>query len=93
MPPEKLGFFRRLLAKLGKRLYWRFSEKMDLAMLSCMAFGVTKKYEEIFDGDTGLAVDTFTEQFVSAAQGIMLDLFKTVKQGIYYLGILFKHLG
>jgi hypothetical protein len=74
MPPEKLGFFRRLLAGLGKRLYWKVSNKMNLYMLSTMAFGVTKKYEEIFEGDTGLAVDTFTEQFVNGANSIMYEL-------------------
>jgi len=74
MPPEKLGFFRKSLAKLGKRVYWKVSKKMNLFMLSSMAYGVTKKYEEIFKGDTGMAVDTFTEQFVNGANSIMYEL-------------------
>ena len=79
MVPDKLGFFRKLLARLGKRLYWAFSKKMNLYMLSSMAFGVTKKYEEIFDGDTGKAVDTFTEQFKSGASSIMYELLPRMK--------------
>ncbi len=80
MVPVKLGMFRRMLAKLGKRIYWKLmTRKMNLWMLSSMAYGVTKKYEEIFDGDTGLAVDTFTEQFTSAANSIMYELLGTMK--------------
>ncbi|NVM52948.1 MAG: hypothetical protein HWN66_04535 [Candidatus Helarchaeota archaeon] len=80
MVPEKLGKFRKALASLGKRIYWRFmTKKMNLWMLSSMAYGVTKKYEEIFDGDTGLAVDTFTEQFVNGATSIMYELLGTMK--------------
>jgi len=79
MPPEKLGFFRKLVAKLGKRVYWQISDKMNLFMLSSMAYGVTKKYEEIFGGNTGLAVDTFTEQFVNGASSIMYELLPQMK--------------
>jgi len=79
MPPEKLGFFRKLIAGLGKRLYWRISKKMNLFMLSSMAYGVTKKYEEIFEGDTGMAIDTFTEQFVNGANSIMYELLPRMK--------------
>ncbi len=79
MAPKKLGFFRKLIAKIGKRAYWSISQKMNLYMLSSMAYGVTKKYEEIFDGDTGLAVDTFTAQFVNAANSIMYELLPRMK--------------
>jgi len=80
MVPVKLGKIRRALASLGKRIYWRFmTQKMNLWMLSSMAFAVTKKYEEIFDGDTGLAIDTFTEQFVNGATSIMYELLGTMK--------------
>ncbi|MHA1266942.1 MAG: hypothetical protein ACTSRS_17020 [Candidatus Helarchaeota archaeon] len=80
MVPTKLGAFRRLLAGFGKRIFWKFmTKKMNLWMLSSMAYGVTKKYEEIFDGDTGMAVDTFTEQFVNGAKSIMYDLLGTMK--------------
>ncbi len=48
-------------------------------MLSSMAYGVTKKYEEIFQGDIGLAVDTFTEQFVNGANSIMYELLPRMK--------------
>ncbi|NVM29112.1 MAG: hypothetical protein HWN65_09720 [Candidatus Helarchaeota archaeon] len=80
MVPTKLGKFRKMLASLGKRIYWKFmTKKMNLWMLSSMAYGVTKKYEEIFDGDTGLAVDTFTEQFVNGATSIMYEILGTMK--------------
>lgn len=80
MVPVRLGKIRRALASLGKRIYWKFmTKKMNLWMLSSMAYGVTKKYEEIFDGDTGLAVDTFTEQFVNGAKSIMYELLGTMK--------------
>ncbi|HUX97918.1 MAG TPA: hypothetical protein VMV49_00045 [Candidatus Deferrimicrobium sp.] len=79
MVPEKLGMFRKFLAKLGKRAYWTVTKKMNLWMLSSMAYGVTKKYEEIFEGDTGMAVDTFTEQFVNGANSIMYELLGTMK--------------
>ncbi len=80
MVPVKLNKIRKVLASLGKRIYWKFmTKKMNLWMLSSMAYGVTKKYEEIFDGDTGLAVDTFTEQFVNGAKSIMYELLGTMK--------------
>jgi hypothetical protein len=78
--PEKLGRFRKYIVKVGKWLYWKFKiKKMDLLMLSSMAYCVTKKYEEIFEGDTGLAIDTFTEQFKTGAQSIMMELLETIK--------------
>jgi len=79
MVPEKLGIFRKLLAKIGKRAFWATSKKMNLWMLSSMAYCVTKKYEEIFEGDTGKAVDTFTEQFVHGSSSIMYELLGTMK--------------
>ena len=80
MVSNKLGFFKKILAKLGKRIFWRFmTRKMNLWMLSSMAFGVTKKYEEIYEGDTGLAVDTFTQQFIHGAESIMYGLMDTLK--------------
>jgi hypothetical protein len=43
-------------------------------MLSSMAYAVTKKYEEIYEGDTGFAVDTFTTHFVNGARSIMFEM-------------------
>jgi hypothetical protein len=79
MVQKKLGFFRKLLGKLGKHYYWSKSRKMNLWMLSSMAYGVTKKYEEIFDGDTGLAIDNFTNHFVNGAKAIMFEMQDRIK--------------
>ncbi len=74
MVQKKLNLFQKLLGKLGKHYYWSKSRKMNLWMLSSMAYGVTKKYEEIYEGDTGLAVDTFTNHFVNGARAIMFEM-------------------
>ncbi len=74
MVPEKLSIFRKLLAKIGKIYYWKRPKKVNLWLLSSMAFGVTKKYEEIFDGDTGKAIDMFTEHFINGAKVIMYEM-------------------
>lgn len=74
MVPEKLGFFRKLLARIGKIYYWRKPKKINLWLLSYMGYSVTKKYEEIFKGDTGKAVTTFTKHFVNGAQALMFEM-------------------
>ena len=79
MVPDKLNIFRKLLARLGKIYYWRKPKKVNLWLISSMAFAVTKKYEEIFEGDTGKAVDMFTEHFVSGAKSIMFEMQDRVK--------------
>lgn len=79
MVQKKLSFFRKLLGKLGKHYYWSKSRKMNLWMLSSMAYGVTKKYEEIFEGDTGLAIDNFTNHFVNGAKAIMFEMQDRIK--------------
>ncbi|MHA1266828.1 MAG: hypothetical protein ACTSRS_16445 [Candidatus Helarchaeota archaeon] len=79
MVPEKLNFFRKLLARLGKYYYWRNPKKVNLWLLSSMAYAVTKKYEEIFEGETGMAVDTFTQHFVNGAKAIMFQMQDRVK--------------
>jgi hypothetical protein len=77
--PEKLNVFRKLLARLGKFYYWSKPKKINLWLLSSMAYGVTKKYEEIFKGETGKAVDTFTQHFVSGAKAIMFQMQDRIK--------------
>lgn len=78
MVPEKLSIFRKLLAKLGKYYYWKKPKKINLWLLSSMAYGVTKKYEEIL-GDLGKAVDTFTNHFIHGAQAIMFEMQERIK--------------
>ncbi len=79
MVPDKLGFFRKFLARIGKVYYWRKPKKINLWLLSSMAYGVTKKYEEIFEGDTGKAVDTFTKHFINGAKAIMFEMQDRIK--------------
>jgi len=77
--PDKLSIFRKILARLGKIYYWRKPKKVNLWLISSMAYAVTKKYEEIFEGDTGAAVDKFTEHFVNGAKSIMFEMQERVK--------------
>ena len=44
-----------------------------------MAYGVVKKYEEIYEGDTGLAIDTFTLHFVNGSKAIMFEMQDRIK--------------
>ena len=79
MVREKAGWVQRFLASVGKRLLWWRAEKMDLYVLAITAREVVRKYEEVLDGDLGLAVNTLKEQFASSAKTYLMSFMDQMK--------------
>ena len=78
MPRKKIGWFRKKLGNVGKKLMrWRY-RKMDLYLLSLMELVVLQKYAEIL-GDQGSAFDEFTNQFTQGAYDIFYSVMDLVK--------------
>jgi hypothetical protein len=69
-----MGFFRKLLAKIGKRVTWWRAEKMNLYVLALMARETTLKYQEIYGGDLEKAISTLKEQFADAARSYLMNM-------------------
>ncbi len=78
MARKKIGWFRKKLGNVGKKLMrWRY-RKMDLYLLSLMELVVVQKYSEIL-GDQGAAFDELNNQFRSAAFDIFYGVMDLVK--------------
>ncbi|MHA1384994.1 MAG: hypothetical protein ACTSR3_14695 [Candidatus Helarchaeota archaeon] len=78
MARKRIGWFRKKLGNVGKKLIrWKF-RKMDLYILSLMELEVLKKYAEIL-GDQGTAFDVFNEQFQQGAYDIFYSVMDLVK--------------
>ncbi|NVM54185.1 MAG: hypothetical protein HWN66_10835 [Candidatus Helarchaeota archaeon] len=73
MVREKIGFFQRFIASVGKRLLWWRADKMDLYVLALMARETVIKYREILDGDLEKAVTLLKEQFAESAKTFLSD--------------------
>lgn len=78
MPRKKIGWFRKQLGNVGKKLIrWKY-RKMDLYVLSLMELEVLKKYAKIL-GNQGDAFDEFTHQFEQGAHDIFYSVMDLVK--------------
>ncbi|MFX1452701.1 MAG: hypothetical protein ACFFCM_17820 [Promethearchaeota archaeon] len=78
MARKKLGWFRKKIGNVGKKLMrWRY-RKMDLYVLSLMELVVLQKYAEIL-GDQGAAFDELNRQFTEGAYAIFYNVMDLVK--------------
>jgi hypothetical protein len=75
---KKLSWLRKSLGSIGKRIYWLFSKKMNLYLLSLMEKEVFLKYAEIH-GDQKIALEILSEQFSEGASFILRDIFNLIK--------------
>lgn len=78
---KKLGFFRKLLINLGKRLYFRQSGKLNILGLSLMLRELLREYETI-TGNLPSALGEFTKEVeIQSHEVISKMLFEPVMFG------------
>ena len=62
MPVEKLGWFRKALAAMGKRFYYWRSKKIKLVVINAMVRAILRIYAEQNGGNYEKGLREFTEQ-------------------------------
>ncbi len=71
----RLGWFRRLLIGLGKRIYYRKSEKVNVLGVNLMLREVIRQYERITGGENmSSALKTFQDQVAITAHEVITNL-------------------
>ncbi|MHA1265413.1 MAG: hypothetical protein ACTSRS_09285 [Candidatus Helarchaeota archaeon] len=70
----KLGFFRKLLIGLGKRIYYRKSEKVNVMGVNLMLREVLRQYTDIIGGKLEEALKIFQEQVAVTADEVITRL-------------------
>jgi hypothetical protein len=70
---QKLSWFRKLLIGLGKRIYYRKSEKSNVLGVNLMLRAVIRQYEAI-TGDLDSALKTFLDQVRVTADEVITNL-------------------
>jgi len=75
---KRIGWFRKQLGKLGKRLIRKRYRKIDLYVLSLMELEVVRKYGELL-GDQGQGFDVLDEQFTQGAYDLFYSLQNMLK--------------
>ncbi|MHA1649786.1 MAG: hypothetical protein ACTSYB_06310 [Candidatus Helarchaeota archaeon] len=69
----KLGFFRKLLIGLGKRIYYRKTEKVNVLGVSLMIRAVLRQYQEVL-GSLDKAMKIFQSQVAITADEVITNL-------------------
>jgi hypothetical protein len=83
MSVEKLGFFRKLLIGLGKNLYYRKCEKVNVLGLGFMMRELLRDYQEVLGGTLENALTEFEKQIkVQAAEVISKLISEPIMMGI-----------
>ncbi|MHA1378960.1 MAG: hypothetical protein ACTSRG_11310 [Candidatus Helarchaeota archaeon] len=77
MPVEKLGWFRKKLAGLGKRIYFRKSHRINLFSVNSMVRNVVRIYADINNGDYEKAILDFCEQIEEESNNIIAEMIDT----------------
>lgn len=70
---QKLSWFRKLLIGLGKRIYYRKSEKVNVLGVNLMLRAVIRQYEELM-GDLDSALKEFLGQVEVIADEVIRNL-------------------
>ncbi|NVM53824.1 MAG: hypothetical protein HWN66_08995 [Candidatus Helarchaeota archaeon] len=70
---DKLGFFRKLLIGLGKRIYYRKSEKVNVLGVNLMLRAVIRHYTELL-GNLSDALQEFQAQVTVTADEVITSL-------------------
>lgn len=80
MPKEKLGFFGKLLAKIGKHYYWWKARKMNGLLMSLDMLECVRILYEINDNNLAAALQTFKELGRSAGQAVVYEFLDAGKR-------------
>jgi len=81
MPKEKLGFFGKLLAKIGKHYYWWRARKMNALMMSIDFLECVRIiYEDIHDKNLVASLQTFKELGRNAGQAVIYEFLDAGKR-------------
>ena len=73
MPVEKLSWFRKRLADIGKRIYYHKTEKLNFYIVNLMVNHIIKAYAEIFN-DYGKALDEIENMVKAEARNILAEI-------------------
>ena len=71
MVKEKLGFFGKILAKIGKHYYWWRAKKMNGLLMSLDFLECMRIIYEYHDNNLSAALQTFKELGRSAGKAIL----------------------
>ena len=71
---QKLSFFRKLLISLGKRMYYRKSDKVNVLGVNLMLREVIRHYAEVMGGNLPEALNKFQEQVAVTADEVITNL-------------------
>lgn len=80
MPKEKLGFFGKLLAKIGKHYYWWKSRKMNGLLMSLDMLECVRIIYEYHDNDLPKALQTFKELGRHAGEAVIYEFLDAGKR-------------
>ncbi|MHA1377589.1 MAG: hypothetical protein ACTSRG_04300 [Candidatus Helarchaeota archaeon] len=73
IPVEKLGWFRKRIADIGKRIYYAKSEKLNFLIVNLMVKHITRAYAEIFDSYEK-ALEEIEALVRSEARNILIEI-------------------
>jgi len=74
MPVEKLGWFRKQLGAMGKRIFhWR-TEKISLFSLNVFIRCLMRTYASLNDGDFGKGLDAFCEHVREESKNLIFEM-------------------
>ena len=73
MPVEKLSWFRKRLADIGKRIYYSKSDKLNFLIVNLMVKHIQNAYAEIFD-DYGKACEEVENLVRSEARNMLVEI-------------------
>lgn len=83
MSVEKLGFFRKLIIGLGKNLYYRKAEKVNVLGLGLMMRELLRDYTEVLGGSLEAALSEFESQIkVQSAEVISKLISEPIMMGV-----------
>jgi hypothetical protein len=80
MPKEKLGFFGKLLAKIGKHYYWWRARKMSGLLMSLDMLECMRIIYEYHDNNLPEALKTFKELGHRAGQSVIYEFLDAGKR-------------
>lgn len=80
MPRKKLGFFGKLLAKIGKHYYWWRARKMNGLLMSLNYLECVRITYEYHDNNLPAALQTFKELGRSAGESVIYEFLDAGKR-------------
>jgi len=80
MPKERIGFFGKLLAKIGKHFYWWRARKMNGLIMSLDFLECVRVIYEYHGNNLPLALKTFKELGRSAGQSVIYEFLDAGKR-------------